>query len=275
MRWTAHSMCCSLLSLNAHLFSWPLILVRVLSTSSRSPNYLKTISANLPPHHWEMKRKLFFLFCVRFRKAERGRWGQEMTKELITEVYSYFSPVHIFRDVRTKKQSAEQDIKRVKVTKILQFRLMNFLWGFTFCGPHLCDIFTMDLSLMSQFMRDLSADGWRRWKIRVLLANMYHHVADFFRESLYCIEMVLFHHAVSTKHSMRCPVENSQDVICPRESMCVPVLRHWGHMGRLNSNHWVQHYSANELVTGEQMLAQSGCNEPRKWTGGAQLQRTI
>ncbi len=106
MRWTAHSMCCSLLSLNARLFSWPLILVGVLSTSSRSPNYLKTISANLPPRHWEMKRKLFFLFCVRFRKAERGRWGQEMTKELITEVYSYFSPVHIFRDVRTKKSKA-------------------------------------------------------------------------------------------------------------------------------------------------------------------------
>ncbi len=167
MRWTAHSMCCSLLSLNALLFSWPLILVRVLSTSSRSPNYLKTISANLPPRHWEMKRKLFFLFCVRFREAERGRWGQEMTKELITEVYSYFSPVHIFRDVRTKKQSAPQDIKRVKVTKILQFRLMNFLWGFTFCGPRLCDIFTMDLSLMSQFMCDLfqqMAGGGGRYK---------------------------------------------------------------------------------------------------------------
>lgn len=57
----------------------------------------------------------------------------------------------------------------------------------------------------------------------------------FFSESLYCIEMVLFHHAVSTKHSMRYPVENTQDVICPRESMCVPALRRWGHMGRSNS----------------------------------------
>lgn len=94
---------CSLLSLNARLFSWPLILVKAVHTSSRSPNYLKTISANLPPRHWEMKRKLSFLVCERFRMAERGSWGQEMTKELITEEYSYFNTVRVFRDVRTKK----------------------------------------------------------------------------------------------------------------------------------------------------------------------------
>lgn len=102
----------------------------------------------------------------------------------------------------------------------------TFMW-------HFYNGFVVDVTVHAW---SLSADGWRRWKIRVLLANMYHHVADFFfSESLYCIEMVLFHHAVSTKHSMRCPVENTQDVICPRESMCVPALRRWGHMGRSNS----------------------------------------
>lgn len=48
-----------------------------------------------------------------------------MTKELITEEYSYFSTVHVFRD--EKKRTATKDFRRVKVTKILQFRLINFL----------------------------------------------------------------------------------------------------------------------------------------------------
>lgn len=107
---------------------------------------------------------------------------------------------------------------------------------FYFCGPHLCDIFTMDLSLMSQFIRDLfrqMAWGGGRYEFYWQICTTMWLIL--FRESLYCIEMVLFHHAVSTKHSMRCPVENSQDVICPRESMCVPVLRCWEHMGRSNS----------------------------------------
>lgn len=183
MRWTAHSNVL-LPSLFKHVFFWPLILIRVLSTSSRSPNYLKTISANLPPCHWEMKRKLFFLFCVRFRKAERGRWGQEMTKELITEVYSYFSPVHIFRDVRTKKRKSEALHKTSKGSKsqrscnsgwwtsyeVLLLR-PTFMW-------HFYNGFVIDVTVHSW---SLSADGLRRWKIWVLLANMYHHVADYFQ----------------------------------------------------------------------------------------------
>lgn len=182
MRWTAHSMCCSLLSLNARLFSWPLILVGVHSTSSRSPNYLKTISANLPPRHWEMKRKLFFLFCVRFRKAERGRWGQEMTKELITEVYSYFSPVHIFRDVRTKKAKRCTRHQKGQSRKDPAIQADELPMRFYFLRPtfvwHFHNGFVVDVTVHAW---SLSADGWRRWKIRVLLANMYHHVADFFQ----------------------------------------------------------------------------------------------
>jgi len=38
-----------------------------------------------------------------------------MTKELITEEYSYFNTV--FGGVRTKKRTATEDIRRVKVTK--------------------------------------------------------------------------------------------------------------------------------------------------------------
>lgn len=77
-----------------------------------------------------------------------------MTKELITEVYSYFSPVHIFRDVRTKKakRCARHQKGQSHKDPAIQADSSEVL---LFCGPQLCDIFTMDLSSMSQFMRDL------------------------------------------------------------------------------------------------------------------------